>query len=112
MEESLRMNPPVNLLNRTALNDTILVGKYLIKKGQSVSAILRHVHRDPNIRGDDADVFRPERMLNGGFEAIPPDSFKPDLDSVVENLPTDRPCVIITATYEGKQSDNAKKFVA
>lgn len=35
-----------------------------------------------------------------------------DLDSAVENLPTDRPCVIITATYEGKPPDNAKKFVA
>lgn len=77
MKESLRMNPPVNLLNRTALKDTVLAGKYLIKKGQSVSAILRHVHRDPRIWGRDADVFRPERMLNGGFEAIPPGGFKP-----------------------------------
>ena len=35
-----------------------------------------------------------------------------DLDNAVENLPTDRPSVIITATYEGKPPDNAKKFVA
>ena len=35
-----------------------------------------------------------------------------NLDSATENLPTDRPCVIITASYEGKPPDNAKKFVA
>ena len=35
-----------------------------------------------------------------------------NLDSATENLPTDRPCVIITTSYEGKPPDNAKKFVA
>lgn len=34
-----------------------------------------------------------------------------DLDSVVGNLPTDRPCVIIIPSYEGRPPDNAKKFV-
>ena len=35
-----------------------------------------------------------------------------NLDTATENLPTDRPCVIITPSYEGKPPDNAKKFVA
>ena len=35
-----------------------------------------------------------------------------DLDAVVDNLPMDRPCIIITASYEGKPPENARKFVA
>jgi cytochrome P450/NADPH-cytochrome P450 reductase len=41
--------------------------------------------------------------------------FKPDivdiLDSAKENLPTDKPVVIITASYEGQPADNAAHFV-
>lgn len=35
-----------------------------------------------------------------------------DLDDVINSLPTDRPCVIIVPSYEGRPPDNAKKFVA
>ena len=35
-----------------------------------------------------------------------------DLDEAVGSLPTENPSIIITASYEGKPSDNAKKFVA
>lgn len=35
-----------------------------------------------------------------------------DLDAAVENLQTDRSYVVITASYEGKPPDNARKFVA
>jgi len=77
IQESLRLNSPVNILNRDATKDTVLGGKYLINKGLSVSCLLRHLHRDPKVWGDDADEFRPERMLNGGFEALPASAWKP-----------------------------------
>ncbi|KAL9115273.1 MAG: hypothetical protein Q9227_001067 [Pyrenula ochraceoflavens] len=242
IKESLRLNSPVNILNRDATKDVVLGEKYFINKGMSVSTLLRHLHRDPKVWGDDADLFRPERMLDGGFEALPPTAWKPfgngarvcigqgfaeqemlinlsqvlqrfhiqkadptyklvlratittkpdnfkikvrrrpgrtimfgipggatsesaqvqppqhqrvsrrtgksksvcvfvggnmgtceglahnlaekgpdfgleieiqDLNAAVENLPADKPCVIITASYEGKPPDNAKKFVA
>lgn len=35
-----------------------------------------------------------------------------NLDEAVENLPTDRPVLIITSSYEGQPPDNAKGFVA
>jgi cytochrome P450 / NADPH-cytochrome P450 reductase len=34
------------------------------------------------------------------------------LDSATEHIPTDRPVVIVTPSYEGQPADNAKGFVA
>lgn len=77
MKEALRLQHPVSLLTRSATKDTVLGGKYFIKKGQMVSGIWRHFHRDPKIWGKDADEFRPERMLDINFQALPPNSWKP-----------------------------------
>ncbi|KAL7941946.1 cytochrome P450 [Trichoderma barbatum] len=77
MKEALRMQHPVSLLTRFATRDTVLGGKYFIKKGQMVSGIWRHFHRDPKVWGEDADEFRPERMLDAEFQKMPPNSWKP-----------------------------------
>ncbi|KAI9151433.1 bifunctional p-450 nadph-p450 reductase [Paramyrothecium foliicola] len=77
MKEALRMQHPVSLLTRFSTRDTVLGGKYFIKKGQMVSGIWRHFHRDPNVWGADADEFRPERMLDAEFEKMPPNAWKP-----------------------------------
>ncbi|KAI4171528.1 MAG: hypothetical protein LQ348_006921, partial [Seirophora lacunosa] len=77
MKESLRLQHPVSLLTRFAIKDTVLGGKYFIKKGQMVSGIWRHFHRDQKVWGDDADEFRPERMLDVNFKELPPNSWKP-----------------------------------
>ncbi|KAI1172041.1 cytochrome P450 [Nemania sp. FL0916] len=77
MKEALRMQHPVSLLTRFCMKETTLGGKYLIKKGQMVSGIWRHFHRDPKIWGEDADTFRPERMLDVNFQKLPTNSWKP-----------------------------------
>lgn len=77
MKEALRLQHPVSLLTRFSTKDTVLGGKYFIKQGQMVSGIWRHFHRDPKIWGKDADEFRPERMLDMNFQALPPNSWKP-----------------------------------
>jgi cytochrome P450/NADPH-cytochrome P450 reductase len=35
-----------------------------------------------------------------------------DLDAAMENLPTDRPFIIVAPSYDGRPPDNGKKFVA
>lgn len=77
MKESLRLQHPVSLLTRFATKSTVMGGKYFIKKGQMVSGIWRHFHRDPEIWGEDADEFRPERMLDVNYQTLPPNSWKP-----------------------------------
>lgn len=77
IKEAMRLNPPVNLFTRNPIEDRILGGKYFIKKEIPVSCLLRHLHRDPKIWGEDAEVFRPERMLNGAFEALPKGAWQP-----------------------------------
>lgn len=77
MKESLRLQHPASLLTRFATKNTVMGGKYFIKKGQMVSGIWRHFHRDPEIWGLDADEFRPERMLDVNYQTLPPNSWKP-----------------------------------
>jgi cytochrome P450/NADPH-cytochrome P450 reductase len=56
---------------------TIIGGKYEIKKGQPISCILAKYHRDPLVYGSDAELFKPERMLDEPFSKLPPNSWKP-----------------------------------
>ena len=77
MKEALRIQHPVSLLTRFSTRETVLGGKYFIKKGQMVSGIWRHFHRDPDVWGPDADEFRPERMLEVNFSKMPPNAWKP-----------------------------------
>ncbi|KAI1469085.1 cytochrome P450 monooxygenase [Daldinia caldariorum] len=68
IKEVLRLHPPLPLISRTAVRDTILPvwgpgGKspILIPKGMSVLYSSYCIHRRPDIYGMDAEVFRPER---------------------------------------------------
>lgn len=77
IKESLRLQHPVSLLTRFATRDTVVGGRWLIKKGQMISGIWHHFHRDPSIWGSDSDEFKPERMLEANFSKLPPNAYKP-----------------------------------
>ncbi|KAK4664731.1 uncharacterized protein QC763_506770 [Podospora pseudopauciseta] len=77
IKEALRIQHPSSLLTRFAVKDTVLGGKYFVRKGQMVSGVWRHFHRDPVVWGADSDEFKPERMLDRNFQALPPNSWKP-----------------------------------
>jgi cytochrome P450/NADPH-cytochrome P450 reductase len=40
-------------------------------------ALLPQIHRDPAVYGDDAEAFKPERMLDEPFSKLPSNSWKP-----------------------------------
>ncbi|KAI0075367.1 bifunctional P-450/NADPH-P450 reductase [Panus rudis PR-1116 ss-1] len=78
LRETLRLSPTAPLRTAAPLEDTTLLnGKYFVPKGHSMSLNIYMIHRDPRIWGDDAEEFRPERMLDGKFEAMPPNAWQP-----------------------------------
>ena len=63
------MYPPVQALKRECASDTIVLGKYLLRKGQRIETIQYGLHRDPEqwdqgVFGD-TEVFNPDRHMPG-----------------------------------------------
>lgn len=54
---------------------TLAGGKYTIPPNQPLIAVLATVNRDPDVF-DEPEAFRPERMLPGAFEKLPPGAKK------------------------------------
>lgn len=83
LRETLRLNPTASIFAVSPhpdLNEdpvTIGNGKYALEKGQPIHAVLPKIHRDPKVYGDDAEEFRPERMLDENFEKLPSAAWKP-----------------------------------
>lgn len=50
--------------------------QYIVRQGESISVSVPTLHRDPAVYGDDANEFRPERMVDKEFNKLPKNSFK------------------------------------
>jgi len=68
LRESIRLQPTAPVISVTPKEDTVIGGKYAVKSGQLLACLLPMVHRDPAVYGEDAEEFRPERMLDEEFE--------------------------------------------
>ncbi|KAG8740200.1 hypothetical protein FRC10_004601 [Ceratobasidium sp. 414] len=80
LRESLRVTPSIAQFTVGPYKDEIIGnGKYLIKKDTLVNVLAAAIGKDPEVWGEDAsaDEFKPERMLDGKFEAMPPKSWIP-----------------------------------
>lgn len=62
LDESLRLWPTAPQFGLFAKEDTVIGGKYAVKKGETVAVILPKLHRDKEAWGEDAEQFRPERF--------------------------------------------------
>jgi cytochrome P450 len=63
-DEALRLWPPAPGYLRVARKDTVLGGRYRIKRGQWVVVALPILHRDPHV-WPDPERFDPDRFLSG-----------------------------------------------
>ncbi|EKM50262.1 uncharacterized protein PHACADRAFT_213993 [Phanerochaete carnosa HHB-10118-sp] len=78
LREALRLGPPASGRGTAPYEDiTLSGGKYAVEKDTLILCSVYNVHRDTKVWGEDAEDFKPERMLDGKFEAMPPDSWQP-----------------------------------
>ncbi|KAI0855196.1 cytochrome P450 [Xylaria cubensis] len=76
IRETMRVQGPIGLLNRQPLEDTVIGGKYRVSKDDVVTVNIRGLHHDRRIWGEDVDEFRPERLMDGRMEKLPPNALK------------------------------------
>jgi cytochrome P450 / NADPH-cytochrome P450 reductase len=72
----LRFLGPITQTQLHAKEDTVIGGKYKITKDMNVRVNLPGMHHDERVWGPDAGEFRPERMMDGGFEKMPKNAWK------------------------------------
>ncbi|SCO91324.1 related to bifunctional P-450:NADPH-P450 reductase [Fusarium oxysporum] len=77
LREALRLMPTAPGYYVTPFEDEVVGGRYLIEKGAAVFVLLHLLHRDPAVWGPDAEEFKPERMLQENFDALPSGAWKP-----------------------------------
>ena len=77
IKETLRLTSPISSFIVHPKEDTKLDGKYPVTKDTFVQALIRPMQHDPKLWGEDVEEFKPERMLEGRFEAMPANSWKP-----------------------------------
>ncbi len=75
LNETLRLWPTAPAFSVYAKEDTMLDGKYNVKKDDVFSLLIPELHRDPSVWGDDVESFIPERFEN--LESIPYHAYKP-----------------------------------
>ncbi|KAK6138713.1 hypothetical protein DH2020_027545 [Rehmannia glutinosa] len=68
IHEVLRLFPPVFELSRVVEEDTKL-GNYIIPKDILIQLPIAMIHRKPEIWGEDAHLFKPERFAEGVLKA-------------------------------------------
>lgn len=85
IRESLRLHPTAPAFSVAPKQDEsddtpIFIGReqYQIGKKQPIVALLLEIHKDPAVYGDDADQFKPERMLDENFYNLPKGAYKVD----------------------------------
>jgi cytochrome P450/NADPH-cytochrome P450 reductase len=83
IRETLRLHPTAPAFSVSPREDTcdgapIYIGReqYEVGKKQPIVVLLQEVHKDPAVYGDDADQFKPERMLDEHFYNLPKGAYK------------------------------------
>ncbi|KAF2809760.1 cytochrome P450 [Mytilinidion resinicola] len=83
LRETLRLTPTAPGFTRRPRDenkeDPVIIGKgdYVLEKDASVFCLLGKIQKDPKVYGEDANSFRPERMLDEAFEKLPQCAWKP-----------------------------------
>lgn len=89
LRETLRLTPTAPAFSRAIrpenTEDPVYIGardpeskhKYEIPRGKSIVCLIGKIMQDPRVYGEDAEEFKPERMLDENFEKLPKNAWKP-----------------------------------
>ncbi|KAI1369012.1 bifunctional P-450:NADPH-P450 reductase [Xylaria arbuscula] len=77
LRETLRLDSPIPIFGVVSNEDQLLAGRYPVSKGEPCTLFLAKAHLDPAVWGDDANEFKPERMLDEPFSKLPKNAWKP-----------------------------------
>ncbi len=77
LRESLRLYPTAPGFFVQSTKDQSIGGRYAIQANRSVLILLYHLHRDPEVWGQDAEKFDPDRFAPERFSQIPSTAFRP-----------------------------------
>ncbi|MEU6283060.1 cytochrome P450 [Streptomyces sp. NPDC047028] len=77
LDESLRLWPTAPAFAREAREDTVLAGEHPMRRGAWAMVVLPLLHRDPEVWGEDADRFDPDRFEAKAARSRPAHTFKP-----------------------------------
>ncbi len=98
LRETLRLSPTAPAFTRGVRPEnkeekvTVAGGKFEIARDTPVVCLLGKIQRDPAVFGDDAEEFRPERMLDENFEKLPKNAWKVRLIQAASSL---RPIIFL-----------------
>ncbi|KAH7318103.1 cytochrome P450 [Stachybotrys elegans] len=70
LRETLRINATIPVYTVSSIEDTVIGGKYAVKKDENIALLLAKSQVDPTVFGPDATEFKPERMLDANFERL------------------------------------------
>ncbi|MEU6665551.1 cytochrome P450 [Streptomyces sp. NPDC046727] len=77
LDESLRLWPTAPAFAREARQDTVLAGEHPMRRGAWALVLTPMLHREPEVWGEDAERFDPDRFTAAAVRARPPHTFKP-----------------------------------
>ncbi|MEW2283971.1 cytochrome P450 [Streptomyces sp. NPDC047841] len=77
LDESLRLWPTAPAFAREARRDTVLAGDHPMRRGAWALVLTPMLHRQPEVWGEDAERFDPDRFTPAAVRARPPHTFKP-----------------------------------
>jgi cytochrome P450/NADPH-cytochrome P450 reductase len=77
LKESLRLNPTAPGFAKFVQRDTVIGGKYPVKKGGVLLTFLGGLHRDPRHFGPDPETFNPDHFLPDAVAQRHPHAYHP-----------------------------------
>ncbi|WP_432138193.1 MULTISPECIES: cytochrome P450 [unclassified Streptomyces] len=77
LDESLRLWPTAPAFAREARRDTVLAGRHPMRRGAWALVLTPMLHRAPDVWGEDAERFDPDRFEAAAVRARAPHTFKP-----------------------------------